>query len=202
MNGTIGPSYTDLETLRQYLSASDTLGTADDGLLQDCILRAEAAITAYTRRTFVGTVGTVVYSRWDRDGQVRGQALYLDRDLHTLVGVYNGDGQTIPVGSVWTEPRNDGPPYRIVRLKSSYVWTWNTDADVSVSGTFGFSTVCPADITQATLRYSAQLYRMKDVGPGDVAGFPEAGEVTYPKGMPDDVRWLLSPYRSRSGGAV
>jgi hypothetical protein len=65
--------------------------------------------------------------------------------------------------------------------------------------------VAPADIVQATLRYAAALFRQKDLAGGagvEVAGWSEAGETSYPKGMPDDVRYLLSPYRSRSGGFI
>jgi hypothetical protein len=194
------PRYIGLSDLRDYLSSNGSLGVGQDGLLNDSILRAESAIDDYTRRSFAGSAGTRYYNRFTQQ-QVAGQALYLDNDLFALVGVYNGD-VTIPVGSVWLEPRNEGPPYRIVRLKSSYVWTWNTDADVTIAGTWGFSTVAPAAIQQATVRYAAHLYRQKDQGPTDVAGFSDAGEVSYPKGMPDDVRYLLAPYRSRSGGIV
>lgn len=194
--------YTTLEDLRDYLGFSGTLGQAQDGLLQDCINRAESAIDDYTRRNFAGTAGTYFVNRFGQ-GNVRGQALYLDTDLYSLTGVVNGDAQTIPVGSVWLEPRNEGPPYRILRLKSTYVWVWNTDSDVIISGTFGYSTVPPESIKQAAVRYAAHLFRQKDSsGPDNTAGFPEAGQVQHPEGMPSDVRWLLSPYRSRSGGAV
>ena len=192
------------ELLQYMFSSGQPTNTAQYGLLGSCINRAESAIDDYTRRNFAGTAGTVYYNRFAQARQFMGQALYLDQDLHTLIGVVNGDGQTIPVGSVWLEPRNL-PPYRILRLKSSYVWVWNTDSDVIVSGTFGFGTTPPADVVQATVRYASWLFRQKDAGGlagVDVAGFQEGGEVQYPKGMPDDVRYLLSPYRSRSGGIV
>lgn len=194
------PRYTTLGTVREYLSPDGALGTVQDDLITQCILRAESAIDSYTRRNFAGTAGTVLYSRYYAD-RVRNQAFYLDRDLHTLVGVVNGDGRNIPLGSVWLEPRNNNPPYKILRFKSAFVWVWSTDTDVIVSGTFGFSTVAPTDIQQATVRYAAYLFKQKDVGITDTAGFQEAGEVQYTSGMPQDVRWLLAPYRSRTGGA-
>ena len=57
---------------------------------------------------------------------------------------------------------------------------------------------------QAAVRYAAYLYRGKDNGFGanDVTGFPEGGEVPVVQGIPQDVRYLLAPYRSRSGGIV
>lgn len=188
--------------LRQYLSPDGELSNDQNALLSACIDRAESAINDYTRRQFAGTAGTVYYNRYTQ-GQVRSQALYLDEDLYSLTSLTNGDGQTIPTGSVWLEPRNEGPPYRMLRLKSSYVWVWNTDSDVIIAGTFGFSTVPPDAIVQAAVRYSAHLFRQKDAGgPDNMAGFPEGGQVQYPEGMPSDVRWLLAPYRSKSGGIV
>jgi len=188
--------------LRQYLSSNNQLATTEDSLLQACLDRAESAIDDYTRRNFAGTAGTAYYSRYYQE-MVRNNAFYLDRDLHTLVSLTTGNGQSIPVGSTWLEPRNQGPPYRILRLHSSYVFTWNTDQEMVIAGTWGYGTVPPDAIVQATIRYASHLYRQKDAsGPDNTAGFPEGGQVQYPQGMPSDVRWLLTPYRSRSGGVI
>ena len=194
-------SYASLQALIDYLSPSGALGTYNDGLLQDSLDEAESAINDYTRRQFAGTAGTVYMNRYSQRNVVS-QALYLDQDLHTLISLTNGDGQVIPVGSVWLEPRNAGPPYRLIRLHSAYVYTWNTDSDVIVAGTFGFGTVPPAAIARSTVRLAAYYYRLKDVGIGDIAGQTDAGEVSYPKGLPADIKQQLDPYRSRSGGVV
>lgn len=193
--------YASLDDLREYMSSTGDLGTFQDGLLQSCLDWAEGHINAYTRRNFVGTAGTVYYNRYSQH-LIRSQALYLNEDIVSLIAVQNGDGQAIPLGSTWLEPRNSGPPYRIVRLRSAYVYTWNTDSDIVLSGTFGFSTIPPDAIKAATLEYAAFLMRSKDIGPLDVAGSPEMGEVKFPKGMPEGVKIKLSPYRSRSGGVV
>ncbi len=178
-----------------------TITPTQQALMGSAIYEAESAIDAHTRRNFVGTTGTHYLNRYEQN-KVRNQALYLESDLHTLTALQNGDGQTIPVGSVWLEPRNEGPPFRILRLKSSYVWVWNTDSDVIISGTWGYGTVAPADIVSATKQLAAYLFRLKDTGPGGVTGFSEAGEPVYPPGMPDTVRIILEKYRSRSGGVV
>lgn len=194
--------YVVLQDLRDYLGFSGTLAQAQDGLLQDCINRAEGAIDAYTRRNFVGTAGTMFFSRYFQD-RVVNQAFYLETDLHTLTSLTLGNGQSVPVGSTWLEPRNAGPPYRVIRLHSQYVYTWNTDTEMQVVGTWGYGTTPPEDIRQAAVRYSAWLFRQKDIGGvPEVSGFTEGGEVQFPRGIPDDVRYLLSPYRSRSGGRV
>lgn len=194
-------NYSSLQALLDYLSPSGVLGTFNDGLLQDSLDEAESAINDYTRRNFAGTAGTYFINRYSQR-LVQDQAMYLQNDLFSLTGLINGDGQVIPIGSVWLEPRNAGPPYRIVRLMSGYVYTWNTDSDVIISGTWGFSTVPPAAISRATVELAAFYFRIKDVGPTDVAGVNAAGEVMYPKNMPDYVRSKIEPYRSRSGGIV
>ena len=170
-------------------------------LMQDSLDEAESAINDYTRRQFAGTAGTIYVNRFSQRF-IKNQALYLENDLHTLVSLTNGDSQNIPVGSVWLEPRNAGPPYRLIRLHSAYVYVWNTDSDVIIAGTFGFSTVPPAAISRACVELGAYYYRVKDVGPTDTAGLAASGEVLYPKTMPDYVRSKLEPYRSRSGGVV
>lgn len=192
---------TDLINYMGLRGTAGTIGTAQLSLLQSTLDWAERQIDNRTRRNFAGTAGTVRYNRMWVD-HIRDQAFYLDRDLHTLVSLTNGNGQVIPVGSVWLEPQAQEPPYRVIRLHSSYVYSWNTDQDMVIAGTWGFSTVAPDDIIEATIRLAAYAFRLKDVGVADVTGFNEAGEVTYPKGIPDDVKIILEPYRSRSGGFI
>lgn len=189
--------YTNVLTVRRYLSID---GTVDDALLQECITRAESAIDAYTRRTFVGTPGTVYASRYEQD-RVVNNAFWLRQDLHTLTSLTLGDGRSVPVGSVWLEPR-EGPPYRVLRLRSAYAYAWNTDQDMTIAGTWGYGTVPPDDIVQATVRLSAQYYRQKDATPVDVIGNEALGQQQAPRGLPQDVYDILNRYRSRSGGVV
>lgn len=170
-------------------------------LMQDSLDEAESAINDYTRRNFMGTAGTVYVNRYENH-LVQRQALYLRQDLHTLVSLNNGDTTVIPVGSVWLEPRNSGPPFRLLRLHSQYVYVWNTDSDITIAGTWGFSTVPPAAITRATVELAAWYYRLKDTGYTEVAGLAAAGEVTYPKSLPDHIRGKLNPYRSKTGGVT
>ena len=188
--------------LRAYLSPDDTLGTSQNALLDSCITRAEAAIDHYTRRSFATVQDTKYYSR--HVARIVGQALYLPEDLYQAGTVISGNGQNIPIGSIWFEPRNLGPPYRVVRLYSMFVWTFNTDGEIRITGGWGYSGTAPADIVQATVRTAAYLYRGKDSGFGavDATGFTDGGEAAFAKSIPDDVRWTLSPYRSRTGGVV
>lgn len=202
------PRYAMLADFRRYLSANNNdLSGDEDDLLTDCLVIAEHQIDNYTRRNFAGTTGTVYYSRWT--ALIRNTALYL-ADGDELYGlpadgtVFSGDGRRIPRGSIWLEPRNAGPPYKVLRLYSPFVWVFNTDGEIAIPGTWGFSLTAPADIQSATLELAAYIYRSKDVGPGqgDIAGFDQAGQVVIPRGIPESVRRRIEPYRRRSGGVV
>jgi hypothetical protein len=200
------PRYVALADFRRYLSANnDDLSGAEDDLLTDCLSMAENQIDDYTRRNFVATAGTRYYSRWIAN--VRQTALYLEDgvELYALPQdgtVFTGDGRRVPIGSIWLEPRNAGPPYKIIRFYSPFVWVWNTDGEAAIPGTWGYSLTAPPAIQSATLELAAYIYRMKDVGPQDVSGFDQAGQMQMPRGIPESVRRRIEPYRSRSGGAV
>lgn len=200
------PRYATLADMRRYLSANnDDLSGAEDDLLTDCLVIAENQIDDYTRRNFVAEIGTRYYSRWVAN--VRNTALYLEDGvelyaLPTNGTVFGGDGRQIPVGSIWLEPRNAGPPFKILRLYSQFVWVWNTDGEIAIPGTWGYSLTAPAAIQSATLELAAYVYRMKDTNVTDVAGVDQAGQMTIPRGIPESVRRRIEPYRTRSGGAV
>lgn len=192
--------YVTLTELKAHMGID---GTTDDALLQMKLDDAEGIIEAATRRQFVGTVGTAFINRWDADGRItQGNKLWFRSDLLNVDQVILGDGQVVPQGSYWLEP-NEGPPYRAIRLKTSYVFTWNTDADMTVAGTWGFSVQPPPSIRDATVRFAAHLYRVKDVGPmGDMIGGEDVGAQPVQRGIPTDVMDIIRRYRSRSGGAV
>ncbi len=205
-------NYAGTPQLINYLFGTQSTGTISSiggtitpsmrQLMQESLDEAESAINDYTRRQFAGTAGTVYVNRFSQRF-VKNQAMYLENDLHTLVSLTNGDSQVIPVGSVWLEPRNAGPPYRIVRLHSAYVYVWNTDSDVILAGIFGFSTVPPAAISRAAVELGAYYFRLKDTATEAMtAGLSAGGEVQYPKSIPDYISGKIDKYRSRSGGVV
>ncbi len=189
----------DLLTLKAYVGVTSS---TDDFLLTTCIGRATSQVIDYCRRNPYGTTdGTVRINRFNAR-IAPGQALYLEQDLYRLDSLQNGNQQVIPTGSVWLEPQFSGPPYRIIRLYSSFVWTFNTDGTIQVTGGWGGWATVPDAVEQATIRQAAYLYRQKDTGITDVAGYDPNGQPQYTQGMPQDVRWLLAPYRSKTGGVV
>ena len=181
-------SYATAAELKSYLGISEN---TDDTLLAALLNRATAAIEQYTHRVFSAAVGT----RYYRSDAVDGDTLHLDGDLYSVTTLTNGEGDTIT--EYWLLPRNEGPPYHAIKLKSGsdYSWTFGTDGEVEVYGEWGFSSDPPDDIVHACVRLAGYYYRQKDAQVFDVTAQPDAGIITIPKGLPADVKMLLTPYR-------
>jgi hypothetical protein len=170
----------------------------DKGMLLSCLESAQAAINTYTRRTFEATTGTLYYHQYDT--RINGQVLYLDREMLSVTTLVNGNGQTVTPGAAWSsqyflEPRNEGPPYTMIRLGFNTPWIWSVDQPIIISGTIGYSVTAPDDIVQATKRLAGYMYRLRDAPTYDVSASPDTGVITVNKGFPADVEFLLKPYR-------
>ncbi len=123
-------------------------------------------------------------------GAIGHTVLWLDKDLRSIDTLTNGDGTTITSTEYWLEPRND-PPYQWIRLRSNAAWTFDTDGEVTITGSWGYSTTAPADIVHATERLVAYHYRRRDVSEFAVTATNELGIITAPPGVPADVQAIL-----------
>jgi len=191
-------AYATLEDLRGYL---DIDITSDDPLLQEAIESAQSYIDSQTNRHFEAVTATRYYdssarSRWDS----RQLDLYGD-DLLTITTLTNGDssGTVIAAANYWLTPRNEGPPYHGILLKSDITdyWEWDTDYWVSVAGTWGYSATVPDDIRQATLSLAAYLFRSKDSQVFETTAIIESGAIAIPQGIPATVDRIIGRYKRR-----
>jgi len=174
-----------------------TRAATDEDLLQDAIDDAVSYIESQTGKTFEASASTTRYYRQDAVDYL---TLYLDKDLLTCTKLVEGDADNteITTGNYWLLPRNEGPPYRRIELKadSDYSFDWETDGEIEVTGTWGFSTTAPNDIRRAALVLAAYLYRQKDSQVWDVVAVPEAGIITVPQGIPATVKRIIGKYQS------
>ena len=127
---------------------------------------------------------------------IAGTAITLTDDgsgTHTIIC----GGTPIAHQDFWLMPRNYGPPYHQIQLKSNagVYWQWEIDYWVSVTGTWGFSTTVPADIQEACTVLAAYFYKMKDSQVFDVTAIPEAGVITIPSGIPATVTKVIERYK-------
>lgn len=186
--------YCTLTQLKTYISATDT---GDDTILNDCIARAQGMIDSYTRRTFEAAADTA--RTFDAVADVRGRELWLDADLCAITSITNGDGTTVALASVISEPRNVTPYYALVLKGSSgLAWTYTDDPEdaIEVEGRWAYSTTAPVDIEQACVRLAAYLYRQKDNSAElDRPVLSPDGVTLLPTRLPRDVDDILRPYK-------
>lgn len=185
--------YATLTQVKDYLGVSTTV--VDDNLLGDLISRAEGLIDAYTGRKFEAATETRYYTVDDTDGQ---DLLLYGEDLLTVTKLTNGDGVEILSSNYRLFPRNDNPKW-VIRLDESQSWSWSDgDSEVSVAGTWGYSTTAPADIEHACVRLTAFLYRQKDNSADlDRPLITGDGVTIMPTNLPADVTRLLDRYKRR-----
>jgi hypothetical protein len=176
----------ELEDLRGYL---DIDITSDNPLLQEAIEDAQSYIESQTNRKFEAETDTRYYDRsaldrWDS----RLLNLFGD-DLLTVTELLNGDSSSteIVTGNYWLVPRNEGPPYHGILLKTDY---W-----VSVTGTWGYSTTVPDDVRRATAVLAAYFYRQKDAQMFETTAIVESGAIAIPQGIPATVDRIIRRYK-------
>lgn len=183
-------AYASLDDLTTYLGIDDS--TTDDGLLARLLARAQAAVDAFTRRTFEADADA---TRWHTLDNVWGRQLTFDGDLCAITSITNGDGAMVAASEYHTLPRNRTPFYS-AELWPDSVTAWDADRDgqIAVTGRWAYSLTAPADVTHATVRLAAWLYRQKDNAAADQTVV--IGDTTIlPARLPSDVQQLLRPYR-------
>lgn len=182
--------YVTLDELKSYLKIS---GDADDVLLHVALNAATIAIDNYCGRRFSGVLATRYYSERD----VRSGVLWLDDDLLSVQQLLNGDGAALTSAYYWLSPRN-AAPFHSVRLRSTAAWSFNQDGEIAITGTWGYTATPDPLIKQAAFWLASYFYRLKDSQVFDVTATPELGQITIPKGMPQQIVVHLASLRRRA----
>lgn len=185
-------SYTTSSQVNQYLGITTA---TDNALIDSLISRAEKIIESYTGREFEAKTATKYFN----SDNIEGRWLYLwGYDLLTVTKLTNGDGVEITSLQFRLEPRNTNPKWAI-RLNEDYSWEFDdSDDEISVAGTWGYSTEAPADIEHACVRLAAFLYRQKDTSADiDRPLMTGDGVTIMPSALPQDVKSILDNYKRR-----
>jgi hypothetical protein len=193
-------AYATVADLKEYLAGFTVADTTDDALLTRLLATAESQINLDRQRlTFKADADSTRYFDCLAPTIDR-RTLYLDEDLCQLTSITNGDGTSISTADIVKEPRNQTPWYALsIKLNSSSYWTWSNSPEgaIAIVGRWGYSITPPAAIVQATIRLAGYYYKLRDSQVFDVTAFPEAGVIHIPKGIPSDVRQLLSTIPDR-----
>lgn len=184
-------AYITLSEFKSYISelsggVQTSFGGSEDTVLQSFIDQATAEINATTGRSYEATTTT---KRFGADS-VYDEILLLDCDLLTVSAVTNGDGATIT--SYTLLPRNT-TPYCAIELTAA---SWDTTADIQVTGAWGYSTSASADVKRVAMRL-AYFYWQKRAATGESQIFGD-GVIQVAAGYPADVREWLNQHRRRA----
>jgi hypothetical protein len=197
----IANCYSDLNSLKQYMMQNGqplSVDANDDVLLESLIETASRFIDDDTHRTFYGRTETHLYDLPD------GSTLRIDDDdllSVTVGGLLNGDGTVITAAQFTLYPLNTFPKHEIHMKQSSNVYweytaTGDSEAAISVAGTWGYSAVAPRDIATLTMALAHNLYKSR-FGEGVVgaARITAAGVVITPGDIPQWGERILERYR-------
>jgi hypothetical protein len=173
--------------------------TSDNPLLQEAIESAQSYIEDQTNRKFEAETDTRYYDRSALDPDNSKLLNLYGDDLLTVTTLTNGDSSStaIAAANYWLVPRNSGPPYHGILLKTdiSDYWEWDTDYWVTVAGTWGYSTTPPYDIRRACILLASYFFRQKDSAVFEVTAILESGALAVPSGIPATVDRILARYR-------
>jgi hypothetical protein len=194
-------SYPDVAEIKAWIGIGAGT-TTDDALLT--VLRTQAIGyiegPAGAGRTFYVAADTT--RRFDAEKDVElsdRRTLYLWDDLAALTSVTNGDGESISLSDLVTEPRNTGPFYALtIKRSSSQVWTWDDAPEnaISVTGKWGYSVTPPADIALTLKLLVAYFYRRRATsGDADRNMIGEGGVIIAPATVPKELRAVVEGYR-------
>lgn len=185
-------AYTTLADCKAYMGIADT---TDDILITSLITRAQKIIEEYTGRIFEAETATKYF---DQDN-VEGRNLYLfGHDLLTVTTLINGDGTEIASANYRLEPRNETPKW-MIRLDENTSWKFNdSDSEIIIPGTWGYSATAPADIVHYCIRLATFLYRQKDTSTDvDRPIVTGDGVTIMPANVPSDIVNGLKKYCRR-----
>ena len=185
-------AYLTVQELKAFLEVTTT---GDEDNLELAIAAAQKGLENICHRSFTASTGTRYYREQDLVslsglGPGTAKVLWLGEDLLSVATLTNGDDTVISSTSYWLEPRNKAP-YQYIRLRSDESWVFNTDGEVSLAGTWGFSTGPDDTIKELTKEYASYLYKIRENPVYDVTVVPDLGQIVIPKGMPAHVKYVL-----------
>ena len=188
-------AYIELSDLKIYLGVTEG---GDDSLLTNCIARATAIFNAQFPFSFEAKTETRYFIDDDIDND---GILWLDKPLLTITTLTNGDADATVIASAdyWLQPRNESP-YWYIKLKDGGTTTYfefTTDGEISIAGTWGYSTAASGIVEQCNMRLAAYIYRQKDSQIFETTAVPELGIMTIPSGIPNDVKIMIESLQAQ-----
>lgn len=193
-------------TKAQFKEFKGITSSGDDTLIDNLIDRAEAWFNRECQRTIVAEADTTRYLDAVGD-HIDGRSLFIYPfgDLCSITTLTNGDATALVVNTdVTLYPKTltfEQPCIQEIRIFGSVnkAWTYTTNWEnaISILGRWALfsSASVPKDITNAIIRLTAYLYKVKDTDAFETIVIPEAGMIQAPSGFPVDVARLVQRLR-------
>lgn len=184
-------------TLAEYKAwrTIESTDTTDDGVIEQCIEAASRYIDNETGRTFYEREETRYYDA------VGGRTLKLDDDLVKIDTLTNGTDVKVESTEYNLWPKNN-PPYSEIRLKASSSVLWARDSDgnseavISVEGTWGYREDPPHDIRQVCLMIAHNMdARRSGENVSSTVKVTAFGVVVTPQDIPGIAAQVFRKYR-------
>lgn len=183
------------QTTRQYCTIADVATRIDlqtlPGVNLDHLIRtATQRIEGYCDRTFTRVPATpLTYAtrnflgtgspNLSIDDLLEMDSMTIDDVAQTLT-----DFLLMPFGktpTTWLEYESGGQ--------------WTRNADVAITGAWGFSEAVPWDIWDACVALAVRALERAKTAYQDASAIPDVGQLVYAKAIPPDIKQVLDHYR-------
>lgn len=193
-------AYATLAEVKAASASVNAHGTANDAVLERVIESASRAVDAYCGRRFFtdGTAEVRVYAPTNCEWVDIDDLASSTFTLATASDLTRTYSTTWGTADYQAEPLNRnvaGAPGPITRLRAvgSYSFTPSTVSTVQVTGTFGYGTAVPAEVTDATVLVALRRFARLQSPTGVQSG--EFGPVYISRRTDPDVAAVLDRLR-------
>lgn len=142
------------------------VGATHDTTIDQILAHIIKAVETHTNRLFVAASVTKTFKVRHPFVTRKGMRLNLFRDLVSITTLTNGNGDVIASGDYDLFP--EVPYYRIDlrRGKGNWFQSDGEDTSISIAGSWGYSTACPADIFLEIMRLVRLTFEARSDGEG------------------------------------
>jgi hypothetical protein len=181
-------AYPTLVDLQGFLGNSVV---AEEPVLQAVLDATISLLEQYTGRSFVESGSE---ARRFRPVPGRAAELWLEpSDLRTITSVLTSDGEAVSAADYYGEPVD--PPFNILVRVYGGVWTYQPGGYVTITGTWGYTDVCPEDLYLSLLQASQHFYIARRTGAHGAVTTAARGLLVRPGALPPTVLDIWRQWR-------
>lgn len=187
-------SYATAEAVKSAIRLN-VRSTTNDSDIEALIVACSRLIDRYFRLPQDAFAQSVSATRYFDTQFVKGKTLIFDAPLISLTSVLNGDEAAIDAGDMRLAPRNE-TPHNAIRILTDDGWITTDNAEIAVTGLWGYSTVVPEQIAEACAMLCSWIYFEYNIRRAeDFSQMEDRPKVKLIDSFPAPVASLLKPTR-------